>query len=581
MKDEGRLIWAGLALLILIMLYKRAATIINALNSTAVTISPYFLFLVPIMLLLLANRLRKGSGKECDVYGDFIVVKTRKGTIMSIPLLIEPLEKKSSLEFEKLREIFNSMGVSSIVAISSKVSHSPLLDFHNEPKSSSWAILWVPYKGRDTSETILKATISALNSSMEDVRFSIYRDFPKDPILISKMVDLDLKSSNFSRIQIDRKRITSEPKIDLGEFKGNLTGIPVIEMTKHILIVGQTGSGKTNTTKRIIWEAWNFGIPSLILDIHWEYKNIVFQMGGRIYGVDEELPMVCINPLLGIRRMNERELYLIAEMISSVIDLSPSQFYLLVKALKRIKDQSSEDNASPTMLDLIEELRELNVGSQAEEESKSSLLRKLEPLLYSEGSIVLECDSFDISSLERTPTLMEMGDIKSDTLRQLLLFFFLRRIREYYVREGRKSHYPRLIVVIEEAEKLIPGFKDPTGMELVDRMFSELRKFGVSLVLVSQNISELPTGVVRNTGIKILHRIESPSDLREVRSIIRNKNLAERIASLNDGECLISSQDFIEMVRVVPVNEINVPHEAIVRAIKYFPYYWSDHPIIS
>ncbi len=576
MKDEDRLIWAGLALLILIMLYKRAATIINALNSTAIIIIPYFLFLAPVLLLLLVIRLRKGSGRECDIYGDFIVVKTRKGTIMSVPLLIEPLERESSLEFEKLREISSSMGVSSIVAISSRVSHSPLLNFHNGSKSSSWAILWVPYKGRDSSETILKATISALNSSVEGVRFSIYKEFPKDPVLISKIVDLDLKSSNLDRIQLYKEKTTSELKIDLGEFKGKLMGIPVVDMTKHILIVGQTGSGKTTTTKRIVWEAWNFGIPSLIFDIHWEYKNIVFQMGGRIYGVNEELPRICINPLLGIRRMDEKELYLIAEMISSVIDLSPSQFYLLIKALKRIKDQSSEDAVSPTMLDLIEELRGLDVSSQAEEESRSSLLRKLEPLLYSEGSVVLECDNFNISLLERTPALMEMGDIKSDTLRQLLLFFFLRRIREHYVREGKKSPYPRIIVVIEEAEKLIPGFKDPTGMELVDRMFSELRKFGVSLVLVSQNISELPTGVVRNTGIKILHRIESPSDLREVKSIIRNKNLLERVASLNDGECLISSQDFVEIARVSPVNEINVPHEAIARAIKYFPYYWSD-----
>ncbi len=528
----------------------------------------WLIFLSAPALLIVALKLRKDrSGLSINA----TVVETERGAFLAVPIKMEVTESAAELDFTALGDLLEDLDVG-ITLIVNKWPGRSFLSWRQEGSLFMSGLMWKRLGELSEAQSMLKAAISAVNSFLGGIRVEIDEGSTPDPDLISEIIEMGYRSEE-PAIKVSGKRQGSGiPVIEVGERRGKPFSLSLSELSRHVLIIGQTGSGKTTTAKRIIQEAWNLGIPSLILDIHWEYKGLVFQLGGRIFSIQEGMPPACINPLSDL---HEREApFLISETLSSILDLTPSQFYLLNTALRRLRDLSMGSSA-PTIRDLVEEIRSIEPSSHAEEESKASLLRKMEPIVSSPGARIFECDSLGGRTLEETISLVDMGDVESDILRQIATFFILKRIKGRFAREEMKSTFPRLVVVIEEAEKLIPAYKDPTGMEIVDRLFSELRKFGISLVLVSQNISEIPQGIVRNSGVKMIHRVDSPSDIREMRSILGDRSLLDRISRLPVGSCLVTVPDRVAEVRIIPPREESLDAKSIEEVMSkeefYFP----------
>ncbi len=529
-------------------------------------------YLIPLTLVLsliiVALKLRRGKKGNLSI--NAALVSTDRGTFLAAPLRIEVKGSESQLDFNSLSSMLDDLGVG-ITVIINRWPGRTFLSWKQEGSLFLSGLIWRKLDNLEETQSMIKAAISALNSSMDGIKVEVDQRTRLDPELFSEIMRTGYEGEELS-IRVEREERSDISVIELGESMGRTFGISLKDLTRHVLIVGQTGSGKTTTAKRIVYEAWNLGIPSLILDIHWEYKGFVFQLGGRIFSTKEGMPLACINPLSDIHEVGAT--FLISETLSSIMDLSPSQFYLLNQALKRLRDLSM-GGAVPNLKDLVEMVRTLEPASHAEEESKASLLRKMEPIVSSFGARIFDCDNLNERVLGETISLMEMGDVESDILKQIATFFILKRLKDLFTKEERKSTYPKLIVVIEEAEKLLPSYKDVTGMDIVDRLFSELRKFGVSLVLVSQNISEIPEGVVRNAGTKIFHRIDSPSDVKGIRSLISDREIADRITRLSTGECIVSTPKYIKTVKISPPEEEALDPRSIEGVVSresfYFP----------
>lgn len=520
---------------------------------------PFIIFIMLVTIALLI-ALRKSLGLTPSLRGVGVSVAQAKLVVY---------DRNAIFDLEKIKEIAESMGIG-ITILATLDGGRKLMGRSFGSKVYYSVILWANARGKEGRETI-KAAVSAINSLSEGFKLELLDRAPDLDIL--SLVRMSGESGNIINFHLGKEARRNSVLIELGESRGKVIGISPEELTKHVLVIGQTGSGKTTTVKRLVYEAWNLGIPSLILDSHWEYGNLVFQLGGRIFFHREGYPEICINPLISVPK-GEKEVFLVAETLSNLLDLTPSQFYLLLKALRRLSDVSTEKNP-PNMLDLLIEVRSMTSSSQAEEESKSSLVRKLEPLISGGGETLFACDNILSTKFENCLTLLELGDIESDIQKQILTFFILNRIRDYFLKEERKSKSPRLIVVLEEAEKLIPRRKDSIGSELINRLFAELRKFGVSLILVTQSLSDIPEGAVRNTGVKLVHRLNSPTDLKLIRPISGEKAIMEKVIELTPGECFIILPGGVNSFRVIPVNEIPLSREAIEEAIRGNSFYWS------
>ncbi|MDK2372222.1 MAG: ATP-binding protein [Candidatus Korarchaeota archaeon] len=550
-----------------ILVYKRGHQLLLSLDLSSIAT-----YLTPLMLVLsltiVALRLRRGKRGIPSI--NAALVSTDRGTFLAAPLRIEVKGSESQLDFNSLSSMLEDLGVG-ITVIINRWPGRTFLSWKQEGSLFLSGLIWRKLDSLEETQSMIKAAISALNSSMDGIKVEIDQRIKLDPELFSEIMSMGYEGEELS-VRVGRGERTDISVIELGESEGRTFGISLRDLTRHILIIGQTGSGKTTTAKRIIYEAWNLGIPSLILDIHWEYKGFVFQLGGRIFSTKEGLPLACINPLSDLHEVGAT--FLISETLSSILDLTPSQFYLMNRALKMMRDLSMSGTA-PNLRDLVEIVRTLEPTSHAEEESRASLLRKIEPIVSSPGAEIFDCDNLNERILGETISLIEMGDVESDILKQIAVFFILKRLKDLFTREERKSAHPKLIVVIEEAEKLLPSYKDATGMDIIDRLFSELRKFGVSLVLVSQNISEIPEGVVRNAGTKIFHRMDSPSDVKGIRSLISDREIVDRITRLSTGECIVSTPKYIKTVEISPPEEEPLDPKSIegviLRERFYFP----------
>jgi DNA helicase HerA-like ATPase len=94
------------------------------------------------------------------------------------------------------------------------------------------------------------------------------------------------------------------------------------------------------------------------------------------------------------------------------------------------------------------------------------------------------------------------------------------------------------------------------------------------LILVSQSLSEIPEGAVRNTGIKIIHKVESPSDLKFLRTFMREKNIVDKILTLAPGECIMNFPGGVESLQVRPVDELPLSRESVDEVIMMNSFYW-------
>ena len=72
-------------------------------------------------------------------------------------------------------------------------------------------------------------------------------------------------------------------------------------------------------------------------------------------------------------------------------------------------------------------------------------------------------------------------------------------------------------------------------------MISEMRKFGESMLFIAQFPSQVASEVVKNSGVRIIHRVAWAEDLRLVRdSLNLTPEQLAYISNLGVGEAVVS-----------------------------------------
>ena len=72
-------------------------------------------------------------------------------------------------------------------------------------------------------------------------------------------------------------------------------------------------------------------------------------------------------------------------------------------------------------------------------------------------------------------------------------------------------------------------------------MISELRKFGESMIFIAQFPSQMASEVMKNSGVRIVHRVAWAEDLRILRdSLNLTPEQVAHISNLGVGEAVVS-----------------------------------------
>ncbi|RLF16221.1 MAG: hypothetical protein DRJ66_03375 [Thermoprotei archaeon] len=330
--------------------------------------------------------------------------------------------------------------------------------------------------------------------------------------------------------------------------------ISLHDISSHIAIFGTTGSGKTTTAKTITLRLLKKGIGVLVLDWHNEYSDLLDVTEGTIYrlGLDD----VSINPLMHSSGYSLPEhIDFVTDLISDIFNLSHPQAYMLREALKKAYIKAKLQGKVPTIVDLVNEIEKLPIKSGWDHEVKTALLRRLK--LLTEGPIGKALNGRHVIKVEDLLTqglvIIELGHIRNVYAKQLLVFSILKMIYDYYVGRREIVNKVRHVTVIEEA--LNATSIKTEGLHIIERMLSELRKYGESLIIISQSPTDIPSGVLKNTSVKIVHALREGRDVMTIiNSLGLDKKYVEIFHALNTGDAILYAPSLIRpvLLRVKP-----------------------------
>lgn len=289
---------------------------------------------------------------------------------------------------------------------------------------------------------------------------------------------------------------------------------------RHILIAGTTGSGKSYTASLIAKRvAEILKIPTVILDWHGEYPGLLSD-----YGV--------IDPFgtpLQLFTNDPKDL----AVISSVLELTSSQEYLLEKITKRV--ELSKLKTIETFLDYLEGVPD---ESSWMRESKLALHRKLSLLAReSYGSLFKLHDPIRNAIHElkcNSPCVVDLGGINDVSVRRLYAAFLVKRLVDSYIQAKRP-----VLVVVEEAQNYLLRNQ---AIRPMCEMLREVRKFNIGFILISQSIQQLAEDAITNTNTKIIHAVKSKSDLELIeKSLYIDQSLLSTLPYVDPGEAVYST----------------------------------------
>lgn len=323
---------------------------------------------------------------------------------------------------------------------------------------------------------------------------------------------------------------------------------------QHILIVGKSGSGKTQTIMALVYALRQKGIASLIFDFHGEYSDAASsalraatqaQTLDAATGIPINPLMVPLDPITHTPSNYRNVVYQVTESLADIFKLGDIQKRLLKQAVDNAyqaagftKTVDSWRNLAPTFSTVWYQLQGLR-----EEDKKTvrHLIARLEPLFESN---IFEAEQTTFDALLQQVTVVRLSSLANKELRTAVSRFFLQKIYERMLALG-PTESQRLFCVIDEAHKLT---HDPTVTDLI----KEARKYGVGLILSSQETRDFDRSVFANSGTLIALQLE----------VEDAKIMAENLGLLHPTERNAAVEILLRQR----------PGQALVRNNHYLPY---------
>jgi DNA helicase HerA-like ATPase len=379
---------------------------------------------------------------------------------------------------------------------------------------------------------------------------------------------------------LDRERLPAGP----------LT-IPRASLNRHTFVCGATGAGKSQTVRHLLEQATRAGIPWLVIEpAKAEYsQGMAARLADaadstaatagtaaaviRIRPGEADQAAAGINPLEpaawadGSRFPLQTHADLIKSLFLAAFEADEPFPQVLNAALTRAYDEHGWDlvlgepktpgttPGYPTLEDLQAAadtvVREAAYGAEVERNVRGFITVRLGSLrLGTPGRFFEGGHQLDFTGTLGRNVVLEIEDVGDDQDKAFLIGAVLVRLTEHLrLRQRREPAGPnhlRHLTVLEEAHRLLrdpgPGQRGPAAkaVELFAALFAEVRAYGEGLVVAEQIPSKLITDVVKNTAVKVVHRLPAEDDRRAVGATMNLTQAQEQyIVTLPPGEAAV------------------------------------------
>ena len=414
-----------------------------------------------------------------------------------------------------------------------------------------------------------------------------------------------------------------EGSIELGILEDSL-GHPLGPVTltadslnRHVFVTGVTGSGKTNTCMQLLMQAHAqlAALPFLVIEpAKTEYHRLAdrpqFQGRLRVYGIGSAAALpLRLNPFApppGIPL--SRHIDLLKAVFNASFPMFAGMTYVLEEAIMECYTErgwnlfTSENDflsARPSLddfsaltpclgdihdkIDVI--LSRKSYGEEIHKNLGAALRSRLHSLMIGNKGLTLNTRrNTPPEALFDGPAIIELENLGDDEEKAFVMALLFVRLYEHaqqrqkWVGRSQENTLQHL-TLIEEAHRLLTATHgaggaeagDPRGkaVQMFTDMLAEMRAYGEGFIIADQIPTKLAPETLKNSNVKIVHRLIAPDDRAAAGSCINLDDRQTRaLNNLTRGMALVHDERIGEAVltRIHPAKDAQTVHSTALPA---------------
>ncbi|RFS81683.1 ATP-binding protein [Actinomadura spongiicola] len=377
-------------------------------------------------------------------------------------------------------------------------------------------------------------------------------------------------------------RVLDRDRRDVGPMS-----VPLSSLNRHTFVCGATGAGKSQTVRSLLTAASGAGVPWLVVEpAKAEYRLMAARLPDAevitIRPGDTEAIAAGINPLEPAAGPDGRPFPLqthadlVRALFLAAFDADEPFPQVLSAALTRCYERLGWDLAlgepsvpgaaprHPTLADLQaaaeQVVTEIGYGQEITDNVRGFVRVRLSSLrLGTTGRFFEGGHPIDFDALLRRNVVLEIEDVGDDRDKAFLMGTVLVRLVEHLRMRQRAGEGAGLrhLTVFEEAHRLLRRSEQAGpashAVETFASLLAEIRAYGEGLIVAEQIPSKLVPDVIKNTAVKIVHRLPARDDRDAVGATMNITDAQSRfLVTLTPGEGAVftDGMDYPHLVRM-------------------------------
>lgn len=343
--------------------------------------------------------------------------------------------------------------------------------------------------------------------------------------------------------------------VTLGSWLGTsiAASFDVGDLGAHAFVSGITGSGKSTSTRRLLSQLFNeYNIPFLVIDpAKSDYEELCVSVGTNLRIVNgADMRANVLAPWPG--RPADRHVQAVSTAFRGAFGMPMPVPYVASILFEELAGRAAQGEPvtlhdAYARLDTL--IAELHYAGEIETNIKASLGLRLRALLQprrAERVAGIGAPTW----LMDGPTIVQLSDLADEEERNFAAAMLVLWVAD--AARARGASHLSHVTVIEEAHRLMPetspekspeqGDSATVASRLMSQLLAEVRAYGESVIVVDQSPAAVSREVIRNTNLKLAHRVVDPADQKTLGGALGlSEDDHDGLGSLGRGRCLLST----------------------------------------